>query len=165
MLRSLATLRNYITYITCSHAHDRTPLLAYHRFESRDESTIERRGNRRGRNGIETTYRSGSGDLRTYVISSSPARASSCAYNTHAHARIAEDAWRIHCGSIISQKSDNCFVNAFAAFIPQTYYVILDSKMWKRSLCRLLETPPVFFISGIFFNYTSCRATIKMLVF
>lgn len=159
MLRSLATLRNYITYITCSHAHDRTSLLAYHRFESRDESTIERRGNRRGRKGIETTYRSGSGDLRTYVISSSRARASSCAYNTHARVQDARTrAYRRRrmtlCGSIISQKSDNCFVNAFAAFMPRTYYVILDSKMWKRSLCRLLETPPVFFISGIFFNYT-----------
>lgn len=42
------------------------------------------------------------------------------------------------CGSIISRKSDNWFVNAFAASMPRTHYVIFDSEMWKRSLSMII---------------------------
>lgn len=61
--------------------------------------------------------------------------------DVHAHARETHDS---PCGSIISQKSDNWFINALAA--SAIYRLITPFRTTEPGddLCRLLRTPPVF---------------------
>lgn len=119
-MRLAVRSRSYATARICTYTRgSRIRSRASARVSSiRIEPAIERRGNHGGRNGIDYALpcRSGSGDsgLRNFFFSESSSAGRVCVRAGCTHTHVSPKP-RDSCVSIISQKSDNWFVNALAA--------------------------------------------------
>lgn len=134
-----------------SHAYDRTPPLAYRRFGSKAGHRKTRKPRRTERNGLRVVVEAGN---RAYVISSSrsPAECTRARIrDAHAHARIAaRETHDSPCGSIISQKSDNWFINALAASaIYRLITPFRTTEPERRSLSAIIDAASISQPNGL----------------
>lgn len=131
MRRSFATLRNR-AYL---HAHDRTVLRS--RIINSDRGTKvghrkTRKSRRTERNGLRATRVVVESSLRNFFFSESE-RVCVHVYGMQ-RTRAYYRRRMTPCGSIISQKSDNWFINVFAAFNSlhcRLITAISDDRIWR----------------------------------